>query len=163
MKLDLKKVHHFFLRTLRGRTTRSAYAAELAEGLPPLGLGWGLLQVQAGPPEALLLFWVLGVLGLVTGAPFVLRAVARRLHDSGRSLNRSLVLLPAVGLWAVLQVLEVFLLGVPGQLAAALSWTTLVLAVVGFLVWVGSLAPAQGVNRYGTKVDDYMADGSFVL
>lgn len=151
------------LRAIRGRTTRSAYAAELFEGLPPLGLGLGLFSVQSHLLEVVLLFWALGSLGVLTGIPFFVRAVARRLHDSGRSLRWSAVLLPVALVWAVLQVLSAVLLGVPGQLAAALSWTVAAGAVLCFLGWVGWLAPTVGPNRYGRTAEDYSADGTFVL
>lgn len=158
-----ENLRRFSLRAIRGRTTRSAYVAELLEGLPPLAFGLGLFSVQASLLEVSLLFWLLGSLGVLTGLPFFVRAVARRLHDSGRSLRWSAVLLPAVLLWGVLQALSAVLLGVPGQLAAALSWTVSGGALLCFLGWVGWLAPTTGLNRYGRLSDDYSADGTFML
>jgi len=140
-----------WLRLVHGRSDGQEYLRDMLEALPPSGLGIALLSLAGQPAPAGPLFFVLGLAGVSLTGLGLLRAVARRLHDTGRSVSvlRPLLLIAGTAFLAAALV-SMVLETIPGQiLRLSVNWT-LLLGGLAWLVWLGRLPGVAGSNRYGT-------------
>ena len=140
-----------------------AYAVEVATAVPPLGLALAFLFSGPMPLGVFILFKLLGLLGLGIALLLVVQAVARRLHDSGRSFWWAWPMAPVLAAFVALQLLAALLTGVSADMARGIAWSVAILSTVAYLAWVGWLPASQGKNRYGRERQMYAPDAGFML